>query len=190
MSRALHPQAIPGEPRAIRWVTEVDLPVGQVTAAPGTLGPLLEHGVLTKVLVEKGGVWTWLAEAHSWTDHGPRIRDAVAAAVELPGWEITEGSTELLELLGREVLEGELASYISSHGGHITVAGATPTTLTLDFGGACEDCPAAGTTLHGRIEKVMRERYPLLAKVERVGGEHQGGLSGWLGLPVPGRGRS
>ncbi|HHT14169.1 MAG TPA: NifU family protein [Propionibacterium sp.] len=189
MKRAIHPQSIPGEPRAVRWVTDVDLPVGEVVKAAGTLGPLMEYGVLTKVMVERGGVWTWLAEDQSWTDHGPRIRDAVAAAVDLDGWEITEGSEELLGLLAREVLEGELASYVSSHGGHITVESSTPTTLMLDFGGACEDCPAAGATLHDRIEKTVRERYPLVEKVERVGGEHQGGLSGWLGLPVPGRGR-
>lgn len=188
MTRAIHPQSIPGEPRAVRWVTEVDLPVGRVVKAPATLGPLMEYGVLTQVMVERAGVWTWLADGHTWTDHGPRIRDAVAAAVDLEGWEI-ETSEELLGMVAREVLEGELASYVASHGGHITVDSATPTTLTLDFGGACEDCPAAGTTLHDRIEKSVRERYPLLQKVERVGGEHQGGMSGWLGLPVPGRGR-
>lgn len=188
MKRAIHPQSVPGEPLAVRWVTDVDLPVGRVTKAPGTLGPLLEYGVLTQIMVERGGVWTWLGEGHTWTDHGPRIRDAVATAVGLDGWEI-EGSEKLLGLVAREVLEGELASYVASHGGHITVDSATPTTLTLDFGGACEDCPAAGATLHDRIEKRIRERYPLLDKVERLGGENQGGLSGWLGLPVPGRGR-
>lgn len=189
MKRAIHPQSIPGEPRAVRWVTDVDLPVGEVTAAPGTLGPLMEYGVLTRVMVERGGVWTWLSEDRTWTEHGPRIRDAVAAAVDLDGWEITAGSEELLGLLAREVLEGELENYVSSHGGHITVSSATATSLTLDFGGACEDCPAAGATLHERIEKVVRGRYPLLEKVERAGGGHGGGRSGWLGLPVPGRGR-
>lgn len=189
MKRAIHPQPVPGEPRAIRWVTEVDLPVGEVRKAPGTLGPILEYGVLTRMMVERGGVWTWLSEEHTWTDHGPRVRDAVSAALDLEGWEITDGSEDLLGLLAREVLEGELASYVASHGGHITVASSTPTELTLDFAGACEDCPAAGATLHERIEKRVRERYPLVTKVTRVGGEHQGGLSGWLGLPVPGRGR-
>lgn len=186
MKRAIHPQTIPGEQRAVRWVTETDLPVGRVTRAPGTVGPMLEYGVLTKMLVERRGVWTWLAADHSWTEHGPRIRDAVAASLDLAGWVIDE-SPELLGLIAREVLEGELAGYVSSHGGHITVSTATATTLVLDFGGACEDCPAAGSTLHDRIEKTVRERYPSLVEVKRVGGEHQ--PRGWLGLPVPGRGR-
>ncbi len=188
MTRTLHPQSVPGQPSAVRWVVDVDLPVGRVVAAPGTLGPLLEYGVLTKVFVERGGVWTWLSEDRSWTEHGPRIRDALAVAVDLPGWEIDEGSDELLELIAREILDGELAGYVSSHGGIITVTGAKHGRLTLDFGGACEDCPAAGTTLHERVEKSVRERYPQLAGVERLGSAHHR-AGGWLGLPMPGRGR-
>ena len=76
---------------------------------------------------------------------------------------------------------------MSSHGGHITVESSTASSLVLDFGGACEDCPAAGATLHDRIEATVRDRYPGLAEVTRVGGEHQ--PRGWLGLPFPGRGR-
>ena len=188
MKRSIHPQAVPGEPSAVRWVSGVDLPVGRVVSAPGTLGPLLEYGVLTRVFVERGGVWTWLAPDHTWTEHGPRIRDAVSSAVDLPGWEVEEGSDELLGLIAREILDGELAGYVESHGGVITVAAAEGGRLTLDFGGACEDCPAASSTLHERIEAAVRERYPLLGGVERVGGAHHRSR-GWLGLPVPGRGR-
>ena len=54
MKRTLHPQSVPGEPLAIRWVTDVDLPVGRVVKAPGTVGPMLEFDVLTKVFVERG----------------------------------------------------------------------------------------------------------------------------------------
>lgn len=188
MKRTLHPQRVDGEPLALRWVTEVDLPVGRVVHAPGTIGPMLQYGVLTKVLVERGGVWTWLDGAQTWTEHGPRIRDALGVSLELDGWEVEEGSAELLRLIATEVLEGELKSYVASHGGHITVEGATATSLRLDFGGACEDCPAAGATLHDRIEAAVKARYPLLESVTRVNDGH-GATSGWLGLPVPGRGR-
>lgn len=188
MTRTLHPQAVPGQPSAVRWVVHVDLPVGRVISAPGTVGPMLEYGVLAKMFVDRGGVWTWLDEGRTWTEHGPRIRDALAAAVDLPGWEIEEGSDELLGLIARDILEGELAGYVASHGGIITVAAVKDDRLALDFGGACEDCPAAGTTLHERIEAAVRERYPRLAGVDRVGGGHPH-VSGWLGLPMPGRGR-
>lgn len=187
MRRALHPRSVPGEPQAVRWVTDVEIPVGRVLAAPGTLGPMLEYGVIPKAFVERGGVWTWLAPEHSWTDHGPRIRDAVAAAIGLDGWRVEEGSGELLGLITREILEGELKSYIASHGGQITVDSVEEGVVRLDFGGACEGCPAAGATLHDRIEQAIRRRYPALSRVERTGGEHK--PRGWLGLPVPGRGR-
>lgn len=185
MTAALHPQSVVGEPLALRWVTEVDhLPVGRVLAAPGTLGPLLEYGVLTKVFVERGGVWTWLDPARNWPEHGPRIRDAVATALELDGWVIEENQPELLALIARDILDGELRSYVSSHGGIISVAGSTASTLSLDFGGACADCPAAGSTLHDRIEASVRARYPLLESIERVGEPAERAPRGWLGLPI------
>ncbi|MFT3888385.1 MAG: NifU family protein [Arachnia sp.] len=178
MKRAIHPQSAPDG--AVRWVTEVALPTGRVEAAPGTLGPLLEYGVLTRVYVEPRGVWTWLAPGHSWTDHGPRIRDAVAAAVDLDGWRIDPDADDLLELIARDVVDVELAAYIASHGGAITVLSAVDGVLSLDFGGACEDCPSAGATLHDRIESAVRERYPALVAVQRAGG-HAHQSRGWLG---------
>ena len=181
MKRAIHPQAVADEPLAVRWVTDVDLPVGRVLAAPGTVGPLLEFGVLTKLFVEPDGVWAWLSPAQSWAEHGPRIRDAIAKAVDLDGWQIEEGSAELLGLIAREVLDGELKSYVDSHGGHLTVADTTEDTLTLNFEGACEDCPAAASTLHDRIEAAVKRRYPGLKRIERSGGPQRG--RGFLGLP-------
>ena len=181
MKRVIHPQTTPVDPRAVRWVTDTDLPVGIVWRAPGTLGPLMEYGVLTKVYVERGGVWTWLAPGMSWTEHGPRIRDAVASALDLDGWEIEERSPDVLETVARDVLEGELGEYIASHGGAIRVISATGDTLTLDFGGACEDCPAAGSTMHDRIESAVRERYPELKSVSRIPMDPK--AKGFLGLP-------
>lgn len=74
---------------SVRWLTDVaHLPKGVVARAPGTLGPLLDYGVLTQIIVDDDGVVTRLAEPHSWTDHGPRIRDAVRLAVDIEGWQI------------------------------------------------------------------------------------------------------
>ncbi len=185
MKRAIHPESVPGEPRAIRWVTETGLGAGRVLAAPGTVGPLLEYGVLTRILVEPQGVWTWLADGKTWTDHGPRIRDAVSAALTLDGWEISDGDADLLRLVAREVLDGELSAYIASHGGHIAVSEADVDTLTLDFTGACEDCPAAASTLHDRIETAVRARYPRLGGIRRTGAEPR--HRGFLGIPFPRR---
>ena len=188
MRRPIHPEAVPGEPRAVRWVVDTgDLTVGEVTSAPGTLGPLMQYGVLTRMFVERGGIWTWLAEGQTWTEHGPRIRDAINAALDLPGWDVAEGSSELLRLIAADVVGNQLASYIASHGGVITVVSATNDTVTLDFGGACEDCPAAGSTLHDRVQTAVEARYPGLREIQRDGGPHGGGF---LGLPVPGRGRN
>lgn len=169
MRRPIHPEAVTDEPRAIRWVVDTaELPAGMVLRAAGTLGPMMEYGVITRMFVEHGSVWTWLAPEHSWTDHGPRVRDAVVAAIDADGWEITEGSAELLHFIADDVVRGQLSSYISSHGGQISVISATEDSVLLDFGGACSDCPAAGSTLHDRLEVSIRGRYPQLREVSRV----------------------
>lgn len=175
---AIHPEAVRGEPSAVLWVTPVDLPAGEVLRAPGSLGPLIQYGVLSRVLVEKRGLWTWLAEGRSWGEHGPRIRDAIVAALSLPGWEIEESCDDLLRLVASHVLEFELGPFIASHGGAITLHSVTAGRVLLDFGGTCGDCPAAGITLHLRIERAIRERYPALAEIAKTGSP--GRLPGWL----------
>ncbi len=167
--RPIHPEAVTDEPQAIRWVIDTaGLAVGEVTRAGGTLGPLMEYGVITRMFVERGSVWTWLAPEYSWTDHGPRVRDAVVAAIDADGWDITEGSDDLLHLIADDVVRGQLSSYISSHGGAISVVSTTDAAVVLDFGGACTDCPAAGSTLHDRVETAIAERYPGLGEVSRA----------------------
>lgn len=200
MNRPIHPQSVTGEPQALRWVTDTgDVPVGEVVQAPGTLGPLLDYGVLTRVLVERGGVWTWLADGKDWTEHGPRIRDAIIAALNprtsparLPNnpdtdtWEVVD-SPDLLQWVARDVVEVELATYIRSHGGAVTVDDVTDGVVTVGFSGACEDCPAQGSTLHDRIEKAIQARYPALQEVRRPEPQHS--PRAFLGIPLPGRGR-
>ena len=169
MRKPIHPEAVTGEPQAIRWVVDTgELPVGEVQHAAGTLGPMMEYGVITRMFVERGSVWTWLAPEHTWIDHGPRIRDAVVAAIDTDGWNITDGSADLLRLIADDVVHGQLFSYISSHGGQISVVDATIDAVVLDFGGACADCPAAGRTLHDRVEVTLAARYPQLREVSKV----------------------
>lgn len=169
MKKPIHPEAVTNQPQAIRWVVDTgSLPVGEVVRAAGTLGPMMEYGVITRMLVERGSVWTWLSPEHTWTEQGPRIRDAVVAAIDTDGWDITDGSTDLLRLIADDVVSGQLFSYITSHGGQISVVEATSTDVVLDFGGACADCPAAGRTLHDRVEVAIAARYPQLSSVSKV----------------------
>ncbi len=167
--RPIHPEAVTDEPQAIRWVVDTaGLGSGEVLHAAGTLGPMMQYGVIPRMLVERGSVWTWLAEGHSWADRGPRVRDAVLAGIDADGWEITDGSADLLHFIADDVVRGQLSSYISSHGGRIRVVSTTVDSVMLDFGGACTDCPAAGSTLHDRVEVAIRERYPRLREISRL----------------------
>lgn len=87
--REVTPRPVEGDERTVAFVTDVaHLTPGEVTVAPGTVGPLLEYGVLSVVRITADAVEATLAEPHTWIDHGPRIRDAVRLAVDLEGWEI------------------------------------------------------------------------------------------------------
>ncbi|MCC2593681.1 NifU family protein [Tessaracoccus sp. OS52] len=167
MSLPIHAESVVGDPWAVRWVVEAgSIAVGEVSSAPGQLGSLLRDGVLSELLVERGGVWSWLADGLDWAVEGPRVRQAVQSAVQLDGW-VTVRSARLLELVARDVIEVQQGGYIASHGGVIGIAAVEQDSLVLDLGGACRDCPAAGRTLNQRIERSVRARYPELATVSR-----------------------
>lgn len=92
--REVTPQPIDGDPRSVLFVTDVaHLPSGQVNAAPGTVGPLLEYRVLSALEIVDDGLVATLASPHSWVDHGSRIRDAVRLAVDLEGWDVVAPQT-------------------------------------------------------------------------------------------------
>ena len=182
----IHPEAVPGDPQAVRWVVPTGgVPVGEVRGAPGSFGSMLEYGVISRAMVEADGVWTWLASDQAWSRVGSKVRDAIVASLaEEEGWDVEPGSADLLGYISRDVVEHQLAAYIASHGGQIQVVDNDAETVEVDFGGACQDCPAAGQTLHQRIETAIRARYPQLKTVKRVGdtGKKKRGIT-WLSLP-------
>ncbi len=91
--RPIHPEKVDGQSHVVRWVTDTsDLPVGSVTSAPGTLGPLMTYGVITRLTLEQGAIVTWLDTGVDLTEHGPRIRDAISVSLGLEGWEIDTGT--------------------------------------------------------------------------------------------------
>lgn len=179
----IHPETVPGEPQAVRWVVPTGgVSVGEVRRAPGTFGSMLEYGVISRALVEADGVWTWLEPDQSWAKVGPRVRDAIVSSLPEKGWEVEKGSVDLLRFVAGDVVDQQLAGYIASHGGTIQVVDVDEETVQLDFGGACEDCPASGQTLHQRIETAIRARYPGLKSVSRVGEKPKSGIA-WLSIP-------
>lgn len=176
MTIPIHPEAVGGDPTCVVWHTP-PLPIssGWVTNAPGELGQLFENRTLTAGLVARGLVWLWLADGHSWRIEGSRVREALQEALELPeSWASTPAGAVLIEKVTEHVLQ-RLDTYINSHGGAITVAGVTDDTVELSFAGACSRCPAAGVTLHQRIEAGIRERVSTPITV-REGSEPRRGL--------------
>ncbi|MFD0317753.1 NifU family protein [Streptomyces flavalbus] len=175
----LHPQRVPGEPEALRWIIPAGtLPCTGVPAGvPGPLAALLADGTLGRVVVEPGAVVTCLGAGRGWGTEVAPVRTALHAALADPGgWVAGGGGTDGardddVRLRGavREVLAGAVGDFARSHGGGIELVGVDGGVVTVRLAGACHGCPAAWLTLHRRLERELRRRHPGLVGVREVG---------------------
>jgi Fe-S cluster biogenesis protein NfuA len=162
----MHPEAT-ADPQTVRWVIPAGtLPVvGEIADAPAALGDLLHSGDISSVQVEAQAVLIRLPEALNWPAAGPRIRDALAAALQHPDrWTPAAAVTEddVLRAALEDVLAGPAGDYIRSHGGEVTIVSARDRCAEVRMSGTCSHCPAAGFTLHSRLESELRARFPSL----------------------------
>lgn len=110
----------------------------------------------------------WLSDGNTWAQHGAQVRDALARALQEPAaWQPTTTVTEdhLLHAALRDVLDGPTGDYIRSHSGQIDIVQVQNRRVEVRMRGACSHCPAAGVTLHSRLESELRRRYPELIEL-------------------------
>ncbi len=188
----IHPRPGP-DPATVHWhLPDGTLPVrGRATALPASLTALVTAGVVLDVDVADDHVAVTLAPGHAWADAGPRVRTALLAALERPEeWgthrpsATTGGGPEGEDAAGRdaasddvalhaaalEALAGEVGELARSHGGSIALESVRDGVVTVRMRGACAGCPAAGLTLHARLERELRHRVPGLVEIRSVDG--------------------
>ena len=187
----VHPEPVTDRDDEIRWVVPAGiLPPGPVRSAPGRLGELLASGVLVDALAERAALWLRLTDG-TWRARGAEVRTALQEALLEPaGWVVEAPDDAGLTRVTDDVLAGTVGDYIRSHGGRIAVSSVHDGAVELDLDGTCEHCPAAGLTLHARVETAVRERWPDLVGVRDVAGRADGhdpddaraALARWLRL--------
>lgn len=150
----------------------------------GALGELARSGAVARMAIERGALWVWKAADASWATVGPTLREALMAALHEPrfgeqlndanalGHQVKErpGSTldAVIGLVARDVVAGELAEFIASHGGDVRVVTVTDGSVYVELGGSCAHCAFASVTLHQRLDKAIRARVPELAGIVDV----------------------
>lgn len=184
----MHPEAT-ADPQTLRWVIPAGtLPVvGEIADAPDELGDLLRSGDISSLEVEAQAVLIRLSDALHWSAAGARIRDALATALQHPEhWKPSTAVTEddLLRAALEDVLAGPAGDYIRSHGGEVTIVTAHDRCAEVRMSGTCAHCPAAGFTLHSRLESELRARFPSLREL-RATETPTKQRRAWL--PLPGR---
>jgi Fe-S cluster biogenesis protein NfuA len=180
----IHPVAGPDE-RTVRWNVPAGLlrARGAVRSVPEPLAALLRDGTVGRVLAGEGHLDVALASERTWRVEGARVRTALLAALEAPeGWVGADepagdesagdgpaggvpAGDDRLAAAARAALEGEVGELARSHGGAIELDSVRDGVVTVRMRGACHGCPAAGLTLHARLEKVLRQQCPELEEV-------------------------
>jgi NFU1 iron-sulfur cluster scaffold homolog, mitochondrial len=163
----IHPQACPGDPDSLRWITPAGaLPfTGAAAEVPAALAALLADGTLSGVRLETAAVRTVLGPGRDWSRDGARVRTAVHAALaDSAGWSPAtdhghDGDQELRSA-ARTLLAGEVGRFAASHGGAIQLIEVRDGVVTVRLDGACHGCPAARHTLGRRFEDQLRRRCP------------------------------
>lgn len=168
------PASVTGAERALRWsVQGASLPLGW-EPVPEALSQL------ERIVAEPHGLWVWLRAGRSWRDDADSVREGLArlldeAAPHFAKMEAQIGAdrrAEALRLAATDVIDGDLAPYIASHGGEVRIVevewGDTGGVVSVEFAGACKGCELSEVTLHLRIEKALAKRVPTLAQVRDV----------------------
>ncbi len=165
----MHPEAVPGDPSTVRWVLAPEaVPVqGEVAVVPGALGELCAAGVVRRVAGLPGAVVVTLGAGRSWrSPDGAAVRTALHEALTRPDeWRLASGDDPALARAVEAVLAGPAAEVVQRHGGSVRVAAVTDGTVTLEVGGACAGCPAAGLTIGTTLESAIREAVPGVREV-------------------------
>ena len=165
------PASVTGAERALRWsVQGASLPLGWEPIAEAL--PQLE-----RIVAEPHGLWVWLRAGYSWHNEAEAVREGLAlmldeAAPHLAEFEAQIGvdrRVEAVRLAATDVIDGDLAPYIASHGGNVHIVdvewGEAGPVVSVEFAGACKGCELSEVTLHLRIEKALAKRIPALAEV-------------------------
>lgn len=82
----LHPQACPGDPQRVCWVTTPDaIPfTGLAGTVPSELDELVKNATVAEIRLEAQAVVIRLGSGHRWSTAGPQVRSALHAALARP----------------------------------------------------------------------------------------------------------
>lgn len=148
MTVLLHSEAT-GDPRTVRWVTNIN-------CVPGSLiDELRLDGTLAAVEVADGEIRTRLASGRCWSGDGPRVRTALFQALSA----IPASDDRLRDQIARLVAH-EVGPFVASHGGSVQVVSVIDGVVTVALEGACGPCSLRNATLNDLILSLIRAKFP------------------------------
>jgi Fe-S cluster biogenesis protein NfuA len=153
-----HPERTP-DPRTVRWrVRDHPLPADPLPAA---LQALIDDGIADSVTPRPGQILVSLTHGRHWSEQGPRVRDAVVAALREcdPSPGNGPGAHEVAAV-STEIIDDLIAPVAAAHAGAVDLVSVAPDAVRVRLSGACRGCPLSGLSVRGRLEGELRRRLP------------------------------
>lgn len=159
----LHPEAT-GDPRSLRWITDTTA-LAEPTPA---MTALLADGTLAELAIAPGVISTRLAEGHSWTVDGPRVRTVLFQELSSPHTPDEGASGDRMLHQISKLVAREVAPFVSSHGGSIHVVSIDDDTVNVALDGTCGHCTLRAQTLRNVVAAAVRAKFPQIRQVRAV----------------------
>jgi NFU1 iron-sulfur cluster scaffold homolog, mitochondrial len=152
-----HPERT-DDPCTLRWITD-----GRILSPdplPATLQSLLDERIAAAVVVRPGRVLVTLTEGRTWPEYGPRVRDAVLAALREPSPTEHDVTAEEVAAVAAEIIDEIIVPVATAHAGDVDLVSATRDTVRVRLSGACRHCPLSPLTVQGRLAGELNRRLP------------------------------
>lgn len=167
------------EPGLIRFTWEGGAGDGAGLVERGALPPriarYLEEGLLSRLRLQPGRIYTTLAPGGDWAEIArPLWSDLYRTLTEDPaGWPTgdlpvaspTAASDAELAQAVEELIAREAGAFAATHGGSMALESVHDGVVRVHMSGACRNCPAAQRTLLQQIELQLRHRFTNLREI-------------------------
>jgi Fe-S cluster biogenesis protein NfuA len=132
---------------------------------------LFELGDVTEVLIAENTVNITTNEPKDWRDYSSQVarvvRDQIVSGIPSVSESLTRSLPSSQETRDQvqEVIETAINPAVAAHGGFVTLLDVKGNNVFLEFGGGCQGCGMVSVTLKYGVEKLLRERVPLIGQI-------------------------
>jgi Fe-S cluster biogenesis protein NfuA len=124
-----------------------------------------------EVLIAEDAVTVTTENPPDWNDLSTRVSELIRDQINSGTPSISDAfkesipAPEVIREQVQEVLDTAINPAVAAHGGFVTLLDVRGNTIYLEFGGGCQGCGMVNVTLKYGVEKLVRERVPVVGEI-------------------------